>query len=385
MRILLSCLQDLRPHPIPAYRFWADYFRNGITEAGHDVTEVPGVDWAAGITPLASDERACWKSETWSRVLDFLASETKAGRRIDMFLSYLYPEQIESAGLAEIRRLGVPCVNFFCDNVREFKRVPAEYRHFDLHWVPEFEALPMYRHAGLKHVHAPMPVCIAPADRQNAHEQNTEAVFIGSEDVLRRKLLAEAIRLGAPLTVRGPGWAPGNAAPSLRTERGSLSGVLRNQVEFLRKRGTVEWMRKTARRVWPGTTMPIAEDCLAPSVFGQEYVRCTKGSQVVIGVNRVPTFSRSVQNPLKYSRLRDIEAPMMGACYLTEWTEGLATLYDLGDEIETYRSADELVDKLKALQSNPAKRARLRHAGQRRALTDHTVARSLRKISDSFG
>jgi spore maturation protein CgeB len=72
---------------------------------------------------------------------------------------------------------------------------------------------------------------------------------------------------------------------------------------------------------------------------------------------------------------------MLGACYLTEHTSGVEQLYDVGNEIETYRSADELVAKLGELEKDKARRTRLRIAGQRKALQEHSVARSLLRIS----
>ena len=70
-----------------------------------------------------------------------------AQRPIHLFVGYFYPEQVEVSAIRELQRMGIPCVNFFCDNVREFVKPPAEYAPFALHWVPEFEALPMYREA----------------------------------------------------------------------------------------------------------------------------------------------------------------------------------------------------------------------------------------------
>jgi spore maturation protein CgeB len=100
-----------------------------------------------------------------------------------------------------------------------------------------------------------------------------------------------------------------------------------------------------------------------------------------LGVNRYDSYAYPFSKPDTYSRLRDIEAPMMGACYLTEWAEGLDQLYDLGEEIETYRTAEEMVEKIRELTANPEKRKRMRCYGQKRALSEHTVAKSLDKIS----
>lgn len=76
---------------------------------------------------------------------------------------------------------------------------------------------------------------------------------------------------------------------------------------------------------------------------------------------------------------------MLGACYLTEWTEGLEHMYDLGKEIETYRTAEELTSKLSELQLDPARRGAMRKRAQRRALSDHCVARSVARIGAHFG
>jgi spore maturation protein CgeB len=89
--------------------------------------------------------------------------------------------------------------------------------------------------------------------------------------------------------------------------------------------------------------------------------------------------------PLSYSRLRDIEAPMLGACFLTEWTEGLEHLFELGLEIETYRTPDELVEKLSSLTREPDRRRAMRANAQRRALAHHSVGQSLGKLFGALG
>ena len=76
---------------------------------------------------------------------------------------------------------------------------------------------------------------------------------------------------------------------------------------------------------------------------------------------------------------------MLGACYLTEAAPGLEDLYVPGEEIEIYRSADELVAKTAQLLGDPQRRLRLRRQGQRRALADHTIGRSLVRIASALG
>jgi spore maturation protein CgeB len=66
---------------------------------------------------------------------------------------------------------------------------------------------------------------------------------------------------------------------------------------------------------------------------------------------------------------------MAGGFYLTGWLEELEELYEVGREIECYRSSAELVDKARFYLRNEAARERVRRAGFERARRDHTWAR----------
>jgi len=304
-------------------------------------------------------------------------------RPIDFFLGYLYPNQIEPAAISEIQRLGIPCVNFFCDNVREFRRVPDEYYPFALHWVPEFEALPMYRRAGLSHVHAPMPCWVPQEFRTIAAVETEPPTFIGSSDILRRDLLGRALQAGASFVVYGPGWTA-DLEPGATTQKSvrSTVSILVNQWSIVRTHGVAALLHKLENYLRPLSSRPLHVDSVCSFLPPEEYIRITREAIVTIGVNRVPTMRTSNRRPLTYSRLRDLEAPMLGACYLTEWTAGLGELYEIGTEIETYKTPAELAAKVEELRKDRARRRALRERGQRRALYDHSVARSLKRIAE---
>ena len=385
MRILLSCLQSLKPHPMPAYDFWRPYFVEGCREAGIECLEVPSVDWAEGLVYPPGGELEAWRARTWDTVLAYTRRE-HSHQPIDFFLGYLYPKQIEIAAIDELQRMGIPAVNFFCDNVREFRQVPAEYRPFSLHWVPEFEALPMYQNANLPYLHAPMPCWVPPVLRSVPISEIEPPTFIGSADILRRDLIGRAMRAGAEFIVRGPGWSNhGDDSTSVGWKSHSISKTLLNQLALVRRYGLRSLLHKVGNRLRPIHLLPIPDTNIRETVFGQQYFQITRDATVTIGVNRVPTASASNRRPLVYSRLRDIEAPMLGACYLTEWTAGLEKLYDIGSEIETYRTPDELRLKLIELKKNNRRRLIMRERAQRRALHEHTVARSLARLREKLG
>jgi hypothetical protein len=377
LRIFLSCQQAHRRHPVPAYDFWVEYFRHGLAEAGHECVESPGCDWAEGLLPLDPATRAAWLERTWNAALDDLRREHRR-RPVDLFLSYLYPQQVSAGALAAIRDLGIPRVNFFCDNVREFRRVPAEFAPFDLHWVPEFKATALYQQAGLPWLNAPMPCWVPPAQRVPVARENDAITFVGTRDEQRAVLFAAAIPLGLPVELRGVGWSAPAAAPAAPpAPRLGFAELAARQVRFARQHGWGAVLRKF--RPAP----PVAFDFSAhvrPAPDATAYWEVLRESRVFLGVNRYPSPRHPFRRPDSYSRLRDIEAPMAGACYLTEWTEGIDALYEPGVEIATYRTPAELVEQARALAADAPRRTALRTAGQRRALHDHSIARTLERI-----
>jgi hypothetical protein len=169
---------------VPAYNFWEHYFKRGIEEAGNEWLEAEEVDWAEGLVYFKEEALRDWRGSTWNRTIDII-KKLHNTKPIDLFLGYLFPKQVEPDAIKEIQALGIPCVNFFCDNVREFTRIPNEFYCFDLHWVPEFKALQMYQQAKLKYLHAPMPVWVPLKQRICNHPENYGISFIGSRDIQR--------------------------------------------------------------------------------------------------------------------------------------------------------------------------------------------------------
>lgn len=384
MRILVSCLQALKPHPLPAHGFWRRYFVNGLAEAGHEMVEIPEVDWAEGIAPDTRDNHARWLADTWTRTVNTLRQWQQQGRGVDLCLFYLYPAQIDESAIRQLRGMGIPCVHFFCDNVREFRTPPSEFRCFDLNWVPEHKAIAPYRKLGLRHVNLPMPCWVAPEHRHLPDREETLARFIGTRDQLRADLLARVTRCDLKLEIRGPAWDSehpihqGLAPASFAQRVEHWINLARNQG------GMAVWRRVTNRFQSPSAPYDFSA-WLRPAAFSPAYEELTRSAAVCLGINRYPSLRFPSDKPDTYSRLRDIEAPMLGACYLTEWTEGIGDLYELGVEIETYRDAEELAAKARDLLADSARRQRMRACALKRAHAEHSIPKIIQRISEKLG
>ena len=378
MKFFLAFQQSENVYPIPAYSFWQHYIKNGITEAGHEWTECPGADWALGLVSQPRKAHANWKQETWEKTVAWLKKNPA-----DIFLSYLYPAQVDGLAIAEIQKTGIRCVNFFCDNVREFTAAPPEFTVFDLNWVPEYKAANWYKTAGFSFINLPMPVWVEPAHRVIKEEANGQVTFIGSKDI-QRKILFENLMSQHPdinLAVYGSGWRNLKAQKGINVQPAyTLYNKIQFNLDFLKREGFAASVRKLKQRNIDQDVSSTLSSHLHGELPFEEFKKLTAESMVTLGVNRYPSFRYPLLQPDAYSRLRDIEAPMLGACYLTEYIAGIEDLYDIGNDIAVYRNAEELAVRIKELQADRNMRKKLKINGQKRALNENSIPTSLQKI-----
>ena len=377
MRIFLSFLQSNIRHPVPSYSFWQHYIKNGILEAGHSWDEVPDVDWAFGIVPKSIPEQDSWKEMVWGQTISYLEKHPA-----DIFLSYLYPGQIDVSAINHIKKMGIPCVNFFCDNVREFKKAPGEFGIFDLNWVPEYNGVELYKKAGFPHINLPMPVWVDPVLRIVSAECNRQITFIGSKDIQRLLFFEESLRKnpGLPLALYGAGWDEDAAFELPPAANYTFTKKVQFQYKLLKEKGISAYVRKLSQRNIPIVVSEALKARAHGTINFETYNKCIAESMITLGVNRDPSYLFPIDKPGSYSRLRDIEAPMLGACYLTEYAEGLETMYDFGADIEVYQNVDDFNEKCDRLGGDTRKRKKLRLNGQKRALNDHSIPASLNTL-----
>jgi spore maturation protein CgeB len=94
-------------------------------------------------------------------------------------------------------------------------------------------------------------------------------------------------------------------------------------------------------------------------------------SKISLGFSACGETHRGPERILQI-RLRDFEAPMSGAFYMTEYMEELEEFYDIGKEIVCYHGKEDLAAKIDYYLRNDAEREAIRSAGQQRCLRDHT-------------
>jgi spore maturation protein CgeB len=120
----------------------------------------------------------------------------------------------------------------------------------------------------------------------------------------------------------------------------------------------------------------------APCLSGSLPVRALKDgdyNKALCGA-RIALCFFSTLNRDTYTR-RCFEIPSTGTAMLCEYSADVATLFREGEEVEFFRSKEELVGKAKALLADPERCARIGAAGRRRVVADrHDVVSRMRQL-----
>jgi hypothetical protein len=125
---------------------------------------------------------------------------------------------------------------------------------------------------------------------------------------------------------------------------------------------------------------PISEEVAVEQyggpLWGIDYHRVLARSKVI--VNRHADHASNANN------LRLFEATGMGAVLLTEDLPGISELFEIGEEVLTYSSRDDLVQKIQFLLANPSKREGIAAGGQKRTLLEHTYRSRAQDLIEFF-
>jgi hypothetical protein len=134
---------------------------------------------------------------------------------------------------------------------------------------------------------------------------------------------------------------------------GSRYGIRERIVETLREAGIPIEVFGSG---WPNGAVSSAR---AAEIFGQ--------SRIVLGVGSV-----AHNEDIRTLKLRDFDAPMAGALYITHRNPDLASLYQEDEEIVLYETATECTEKIRFYLDREDERARIAQAGLTRARASHT-------------
>lgn len=116
-------------------------------------------------------------------------------------------------------------------------------------------------------------------------------------------------------------------------------------------------------------------------VFGRHLVRCYQSAELFINIQREHmTFpapdGRRVGTGLGW---RHFDVPACGSFLLSEWVQELPEAFEIGQEVETFETPEELREKSRYFLSHEGERQAMVRRAQERVLREHTYAHRVRQ------
>lgn len=280
---------------------------------------------------------------------------------IDLFFSYFYDSCIFPETIDEIRKMGIKTVNF--SGSQELQLVKEISSHYDWCLIPDKLSLEDYKKIGATPVYcqqAVNPVIYRPHDIPYEYD----VTFVGQASNRRSEYIRYLLDQRIDVRVWGLGWQNYSALGRIKSlsDKGLkilISGVITEFLNFIESSFKKE--KKSRIKLPYRNTGPVLSDAKMIKMFSQ--------SKINLGLSDTDI----TEGITSQTYLRDIEIPMSGGFYMTQYTKGLEEFFEIGKEIVCYVDKKDMSDKIKYYLRNDSVRETIRQAGYERCLKDHIL------------
>jgi spore maturation protein CgeB len=335
--------------------FWRANLRASLVKLGHEIVDFEfDLDRTFQNLDPADPVQREFISRNRPRLSDALVSQVRKAHTmqpVDLFFSYFYNACVEPGVIRQIGSLGIMTTNWFCNASYQFQLVSEIAPEYDFCLVPEKFRLEDYRRAGAKPIYC-QEAANPEVYRRHPGPEIYDVGFVGQAYGERPALIEWLADHRVDVRVWGQGWE------YFRKRRPSFFGM---------RRGKDDCVPKIAPRLIGG----ILSD--------EELVRTFSRTKINLGFAGCWT-NENTSERITQIRLRDFEVPMSGGFYLTEYQDELEEFFEIDSEIACYRNKDELLEKIGFYLKRPDLRERIRSAGRRRCLSDHTWERRFEAV-----
>jgi len=342
---------------VPAWRYaevWRRHFYDGLERTGVTVIRPRDLDFAWARPPQTHDRgrAAALRARTSGKLLAQILGAD--GGPPQAVLSCCFSHDVELDLVDRVRAAGIPWVNFFCDSLYAFDWVAALAARTSLNWFVESGAEVRYRALGVPFLRAPYALNPDALPDGSCLTPDHGLFFVGSANRGRIQAAALLRLFRVDLQVRGWGWPEALApAPSPAAVRPNL-----------------------AKRIARVAVRSLLGSRVGGYVDNETLLAELRRSAVILGLNE----GGAGPDACSYLKLRDLEFPGMGCCYLTQHHPDLADIFELGKDIFTFRSPWEASRLAKDLARHPSECRTIGRRARARVLGEHTWSARLPQL-----
>ena len=337
---------------------WRKHFYEGLQSAGVETVVPRGMsfDWARPVHAI-SGGGAAEKRATSRQLSRQIKRAIESG--LDAVVSYCFSHDLELEIVDKVRSSGVPWINFFCDSLYAFHTVEELARRTSLNWFVETGAVARYRGLGVPYLCAPYVLNSRSLPDTSCNGTKRALAFVGTVSRERARIVTLLRLAGVDIHVSGWGW---------REALGQWHGA---------GWGLQRILKSVPRLAVRSALHGRVTDYLDDDAF-HEHLRT---SQTVLGLNEGGLGSRP---DVGFLKLRDIEFPGLGCCYLTQHNQDVENAFEIGREVRTFRTLWEARQIARELAGDPVTCRRMGQQARKRVLGEHTWSARLPQLVESL-
>jgi spore maturation protein CgeB len=328
MRVLYVAMTHDYGDPARGASFEETNFRSALDGMGHDLVTFDFV----------AREHAVGR-EAMNLELRRLAQESAPDVAFFvLFRDEIAPETIEA--------ISAPTVNWFADDHWRFEDFTRHFApSFDWAVTTDVESIPRYRELGYDRAILSQWACNRYAYDRVTDDVAHDVTFIGQPHGGREEIIATIQEAGLPIECWGYGWPNGRVDHEAMVRIFASSAINLN----LSNSSTMPWT-----------------------------LRMRLGALV---------RRRRPWSPRRRSQIkgRTFEVPGSGGFLLTEHVPHLEEYFDIGKEIATFHTTDDLITQIRYWLEHPEERAAVADAGYRRVRAEHTYDHRFAAIFRQMG
>lgn len=371
--------------PWPGNNLWHNNLYLPLVDVGH---EIIGFDYDLTLHFLNADpsdpNKKAFIEEYQPKLEQALLQQIRDAHRkqpVDVFFSYFYSAFCRPEVIGEIRALGICTINWYCNASYQFHLVKEIAPAYDYCFVPEKFRLDDYRQAGAH------PIYCQEAANPNIYRpyplpQEFDVTFVGRKYGDRPEYIRYLLDRGIQVRVWGLGW---QRQPQIGVRRfGDLTPRLK---KLATAEGCKSAVRKLRRMLTPSPTEGVSvvpTEICGPPLNDEDLIKMYSRSRISLGFSSCGETYRTDERILQV-RLRDFEVPMSGAFYMVEYMQELEEFYEIGKELVCYHDKKDLAEKARYYLVHDGERERIRQAGYRRAISEHTWQKRFEHVFGEIG
>jgi len=314
-----------------------------------------------------------------------LATSLAEQSRLDLILCYVYDDFLLADSARALAELGLPLVNLNVDMANQWYRQIGTAKYFTYVLCAQRSHMASLASYGAKTLYFQMAGRV-PSAPPSMFQPKAPISFLGAPTPWRRFALTKVKDAGLPVAIYGRHWLDNKTVMPEGGLEKTLSDIRSYAFARVRHEGFAGIAAPIRARLHRGSPAEAPADTLGDVSYGALDDAAMNGlfahSSVNIGFTRMSGIEGPAVNQVK---LRDFEVPLAGGFYLVEEAPDHAELYDIGREIVTWKTPDELIDKARYYLAHESERKEIAAAGHRRAQRDHTWEKRFAGLFDRLG